>query len=355
VKQRLAHGRKLLQERALAYVEGALQCTNPGHAFTLGVLAALTLSATSAKALTAGAAVKGSSTAKTVASLAAVGAMALYWSLLGFLAFVGGCASYWMSRSCAKSPRQCENAIQFWRVLAWSFVLCFIIRQCLQLDLTHGQASHLEWFIWKLCLDLFYVVIVAALSIWMLQWWREFSIPRADLQEPPRLLKGRLVLWLLLGMMGPACLFVPIVGATVWQTFGPATVQHLSNAEAQKIINGRQDAHFSVLQDEDGTKTLRVYLPENDPGTKLWAAANMPAWWNQWTLRSGPAWWNLWTGPKEGNVPVWWNNLLYWSGYRPVDLLAVADDSTLKLLNDKGIHYVSGSRRQVSREAWPFG
>lgn len=41
VKQRLARGRKLLQEQVLALVENALARTTPGKAFTLGVLAAL--------------------------------------------------------------------------------------------------------------------------------------------------------------------------------------------------------------------------------------------------------------------------------------------------------------------------
>lgn len=41
VKQRLARGRKMLQEQALAFVEGALERSTPGRAFTLGVLAAL--------------------------------------------------------------------------------------------------------------------------------------------------------------------------------------------------------------------------------------------------------------------------------------------------------------------------
>lgn len=35
VKQRLSRGRKLLQEQVLAFVEGALERTNPGRAFTL--------------------------------------------------------------------------------------------------------------------------------------------------------------------------------------------------------------------------------------------------------------------------------------------------------------------------------
>src|SRR6478609_4896996 len=41
VKQRLARGRKILQERVLSFVEGALSRSTPGRAFTLGVLAAL--------------------------------------------------------------------------------------------------------------------------------------------------------------------------------------------------------------------------------------------------------------------------------------------------------------------------
>ena len=41
VKQRLSRGRKMLHEQVLAFVEGALEKTNPGQAFTLGVLATL--------------------------------------------------------------------------------------------------------------------------------------------------------------------------------------------------------------------------------------------------------------------------------------------------------------------------
>lgn len=41
VKQRLSRGRKILQERVLAFVEGALARTTPGRAFTVGVIAAI--------------------------------------------------------------------------------------------------------------------------------------------------------------------------------------------------------------------------------------------------------------------------------------------------------------------------
>jgi RNA polymerase sigma factor (sigma-70 family) len=352
VKQRLARGRKLLQEQALAYVEGALQSTNPGRSFTLSVLAALPLSATSAKAMTAGAAVKGSSMAKTFASLTALGAIFLYWSLLGFLAFVGGCAGYWMSRACMKSSKQCENAIRFWRTLAWSFAMCFITRQLLfWLYLMHGSTFHHGWFIWKLCLDLFYVVIVAALAMWIRQWWREFSLQESKTQELPKLMKRRFVLWLSLGMIGPACLLVPILGSMLWDTFRPTTVRHLSDAQVQQVIADRKDAFFTVMED-NGTKTLRVVLPENEPGTKSWATAKIPSWWKRWTAGCKPAWWNLW---NTGTVPDWWIDAIYWSGWRPVQLLTEANESTLKLLHKNGINYVTGRGGQISREAWPFG
>jgi hypothetical protein len=66
VKQRLARGRKLLQERVLSFVEGALARSTPGRVFTLGVLAALPAIATPAKAAGMGAAVaKGSMLAKS--------------------------------------------------------------------------------------------------------------------------------------------------------------------------------------------------------------------------------------------------------------------------------------------------
>ncbi len=54
VKQRLARGRKLLHEQVRAFVEGALEKTAPGKTFTFGVLAAISLTVTSAKAAAVG-------------------------------------------------------------------------------------------------------------------------------------------------------------------------------------------------------------------------------------------------------------------------------------------------------------
>ncbi len=66
VKQRLSRGRKLLHEQVLAFVEGALERTNPGKAFTIGVVAALSGITVSAQAATIGVtAVKGGAAAKS--------------------------------------------------------------------------------------------------------------------------------------------------------------------------------------------------------------------------------------------------------------------------------------------------
>jgi RNA polymerase sigma factor (sigma-70 family) len=85
VKQRLSRGRKMLEEQVLAFVKGALARTNPGQAFTLGVLAALPITlAASAKAATVAAAVKGGAAA-TGTSFTSVVLGILSGPALGFL------------------------------------------------------------------------------------------------------------------------------------------------------------------------------------------------------------------------------------------------------------------------------
>jgi RNA polymerase sigma factor (sigma-70 family) len=84
-RQRLSRGRKLLQEQVLAFVEGALARTNPGQAFTLGVLAVLPITlASSAKAATVAAAAKGGAVA-TGTSFGSVVFGILCGPALGFL------------------------------------------------------------------------------------------------------------------------------------------------------------------------------------------------------------------------------------------------------------------------------
>jgi RNA polymerase sigma factor (sigma-70 family) len=78
VRQRLSRGRKLLHEQVLAFVEGALERSSPGEAFTLGVIGALpAFSASAVAASVASAAAKGSFLAK------AAGFLAVFTALVG--------------------------------------------------------------------------------------------------------------------------------------------------------------------------------------------------------------------------------------------------------------------------------
>ncbi|HOX58639.1 MAG TPA: sigma-70 family RNA polymerase sigma factor [Candidatus Paceibacterota bacterium] len=116
VKQRLSRGRKLLHEQVLAFVEGTLEKTNPGRAFTLGVLAALPLYATSAAAATVGAtAAKGSATAKAAATAGVVAAVAG-----PLIAFLGTYIGYRFGCDTAQYPRERELLKKFYRLLCFS-------------------------------------------------------------------------------------------------------------------------------------------------------------------------------------------------------------------------------------------
>jgi RNA polymerase sigma factor (sigma-70 family) len=133
VKQRLSRGRKLLQEQVLAFVEGALEKTNPGKAFTCNVLAALPAAGFSAKALTMGAVMaKGGLAAKT-----AVGGGLLATICSPVLLFFGNYAGYRMSLDGAHSDDERHYIKAYFKkiflyALAFSMLLAgFIACACL--------------------------------------------------------------------------------------------------------------------------------------------------------------------------------------------------------------------------------
>lgn len=113
VKQRLSRGRKLLHEQVLAFVEGALERTNPGKTFTIGVLTALPALTISAQAATMSAiAATGSGTAKTA------GAMGFVWIFLGpVLAIFGNYVGYRLSLAGATSDPERALIRKFYRWL----------------------------------------------------------------------------------------------------------------------------------------------------------------------------------------------------------------------------------------------
>lgn len=112
VKQRLSRGRKLLQDQVAAFVEGALQRTAPGTAFTTSVLSALPAFTVPAAA---------AAVAKGGAAFKVTGAGGFAAALLGLgFGILGGWIGYQVSlesaeRANASSPRERE----FLRKLAW--------------------------------------------------------------------------------------------------------------------------------------------------------------------------------------------------------------------------------------------
>src|SRR5207302_1426157 len=126
VKQRLSRGRKLLHEQVLAFVEGALERTSPGKAFTIGVLAALPAFTISAKAAAVGvAAAKGGITAKAAA------ASGLFSAILApALGFLGNYIGYRIGMDGAQSDHEREHIRSFYRKLS-ACVLGFLAAYCL--------------------------------------------------------------------------------------------------------------------------------------------------------------------------------------------------------------------------------
>jgi len=122
VKQRLSRGRKLLHEQVLAFVEGALERTSPGKAFTIGVMAALPAFTISAKAAAVGVvAAKGGATAEAAAASGLFGAF-----LAPVLGFLGNYIGYRTGMAGAQSDHEREYIRRFYRKLSAS-ILGFLV------------------------------------------------------------------------------------------------------------------------------------------------------------------------------------------------------------------------------------
>ena len=144
VKQRLSRGRKLLHEQVLAFVEGALEQTNPGTAFTLSALAALPTLTLSAKTATLGAAAaKGSATAKAAGALGLLGAI-----LSPLLVIFGNYASYRMSMDEAHSDEERGHIKSLFRN---SLMVALVFSAMLAVPLFWTFRNHKDaWWLWGL-------------------------------------------------------------------------------------------------------------------------------------------------------------------------------------------------------------
>ena len=163
VKQRLSRGRKMLAEEMTAFIEGALKQSRPGKAFTLGVLAALPLMTTSAKAAAiAATAAKGSAAAKTA------GFAGLFGAIAGpLLIFLGTYFGYKLELDTAKSPRTRDFVKKFYRVLSGCIVLMTVIVLLLVFFAKSWiQSSPRAFAELSISLGVTYVLFTIALATW---------------------------------------------------------------------------------------------------------------------------------------------------------------------------------------------
>jgi RNA polymerase sigma factor (sigma-70 family) len=137
VRQRLSRGRKLLQEQVLAFVEGALEKSAPGPGFTGGVLAALPIMTTSAKA-----AVAGATAAKAGAAAKSAGLAALSNAIFGPVAmFLSLYFDYRLNRDTARSTQRRQLVVKFYRIL----VICLMACGAAFVSLTLGSRSLIKY------------------------------------------------------------------------------------------------------------------------------------------------------------------------------------------------------------------
>jgi RNA polymerase sigma factor (sigma-70 family) len=180
VKQRLSRGRKLLAEEVAAFVEGALARTNPGTAFTVGVLAALPLTlATSAKAAALGAAaIKGGATAKAATGLGLLGSI-----LSPLIGLIGPWLQYRMLLDVAKTDAERLDIKKYFGRLA-GLILVFGV-SLIALVLLGGSfvTTQPGWFaLALLALVAAFFVTSARFAMWSDRMFAEYRMQRARLQ-----------------------------------------------------------------------------------------------------------------------------------------------------------------------------
>ncbi len=281
VKQRLSRGRKLLQEQFLGFVAGALKQTSPGKAFTLGVIAALPLLATTAKAATVGAvlAQPGSVAAKTTTLGGFLQASSNI--LLGFIYWlapvlpVGGYIGYKMGGDRQHSERARRSVAAFWRIMGASMLLLVFLPPLLMallehtLHLTHATFNALgEIWVEFLIPALIYAVVPLSLVIWVWQRRRPIGPETSGGAQTSTRSGKSMTLWVVLAMTGAlVCLILCFwVSSQLSRNSKliPQT-QYLSTAEVQKLIANSKggDVQFVISQLKNGYRHLNGEVREN--------------------------------------------------------------------------------------------
>ena len=296
VKQRLSRGRKLLQAQFLAFVAGALEQTSPGKAFTLGVIAALPLLATTAKAATVGTALAkhGSMAAKTTGSggvLQAIsnGLMVMVSWLNAAVLPLGGYIGYKMGGDRQNSERAQRSVATFWRIMGISMLLLFCLPPLIALfvvkviHLSDAKALSTLVSSFNVCLPVFmFGVVPLSLVTWIWQRRRR-TVPEGTTggpdsrQSPKSIAIGvALAMTLAITCLGCQCF---VYGLSVRMHIlgkNMPTTRSLSTREVQAVIADSQveKTRVKLFENVSGGRTLSGDLQENGKTTPFYAPAD---------------------------------------------------------------------------------
>jgi hypothetical protein len=180
VKQRLSRGRKLLHQEVLAFVEGALERTNPGKSFTLAVLATIPMLSTSAKAATIGvAAIKGGAMAKSAALLGLFNAI-----IAPVLGFLGPWLQYRTFLAAAKTDNERKSIRRYYHRLLGIMLGFGVLLTALIIFGARFVSAHPLLFVGALIgLVAAYVAAAIRMGIWANRMFRDLREERAALGE----------------------------------------------------------------------------------------------------------------------------------------------------------------------------
>jgi RNA polymerase sigma factor (sigma-70 family) len=285
VKQRLSRGRKLLQVQFLGFVAGALKQTGPNKVFTLSVIAALPLLATTANGATLGTALaQQSSVAAKTTSLG--GFLQTSSNVLLSFAYwmapvlpVGGYIGFKMGGDRQHGEWARRSVVTFWRIIGAS-MLCFVFLPPLLLALwkyafnvPHATLLSVAR-IWLdfLIPSLVYGVAPLSLGIWIWQRRRPSARGTASGAEAWARPGKSIALWVWPGMTGAlvclAIFFWSDVEMSRAVSRNPSLVarnQYLSTAEVQNLIANSNGTNIDVCltQLKNGYRYLMGGINEN--------------------------------------------------------------------------------------------
>ncbi|MGD0536221.1 MAG: sigma-70 family RNA polymerase sigma factor [Verrucomicrobiota bacterium] len=296
VKQRLSRGRKLLQEQFLAFVAGALKQTSPGKTFTLGVIAALPLLATTAKAATVGTALAqhDSVAAKTTSSGGILQAISnglivmVYWLNAAVLP-LAGYIGYKMGGDSQNSERVRRSVATFWRIMGISMLLLFCLPLLFALfvdkviHLSDAKGLPILVSFMNVYLPVFmFGVVPLSLVTWIWQRRRR-TVPEGTTGGPDsRQSPKSITIWVALAMT----LAITCLGFQCW-VYGLGVRMHvlgkdmpttrsLSTREVQAVIADSQveKSGVKLFENVSGGRTLSGDLLENGKTTPFYAPAD---------------------------------------------------------------------------------